>query len=340
MAGTYLYKLKPKSAFHFGDRGLGVEGTAESFRSDSLFSALCYTCREAWGQGEVEDLLFFCRDASGAPFTVSSCFPYAGDVLFFPRAMLRLPLPEDGPDRKLGKKVRYLSQTLFLQQLRGDTAIASAGECNTFQASRLLVHEDDLPGMPPGLDVVWAKDEVPRVTLDRASGASSIFRSGRLVFAKDCGLFFLVNWRDESLREQFESALALLGDSGIGGERSAGHGQFELLGPEPFELPAPGGAKGAVTLSLYNPTVAELANGVLSHPAAYDLVIRRGWMSSPGAGNRLRRNVRMIAEGSVLNAGCSMPLGQIVDVTPEGNPHPVFRSGLAFLVPATVGVEN
>jgi len=40
------YRLIPRSPFHFGERGIGLEETSILLHSDTLFSALCMTLRE------------------------------------------------------------------------------------------------------------------------------------------------------------------------------------------------------------------------------------------------------------------------------------------------------
>jgi hypothetical protein len=74
--------------------------------------------------------------------------------------------------------------------------------------------------------------------------------------------------------------------------------------------------------------------------AAYDLLLRRGWMSSPDASNLRRKMVRLLGEGAVLH---SLPgrasYGALADATPDifdparnARGHKVYRYGLAFPV--------
>ena len=53
MAAIKLFKLAPRTAFHFGQRGVGVEGTQVFCHADTLFSALCLTLRELEPDGNV-----------------------------------------------------------------------------------------------------------------------------------------------------------------------------------------------------------------------------------------------------------------------------------------------
>lgn len=51
----YLYKLKFDGAVHFGqsESALSLYATADHFRADTLFSALCHTALSLWGEDGV-----------------------------------------------------------------------------------------------------------------------------------------------------------------------------------------------------------------------------------------------------------------------------------------------
>ncbi len=328
------YRLDLLSPLHLGERGIGMEEAGEVLHSDTLFSALCWAITQVGGTGLLEEWLEAFRGRP--PLLISSAFPWAGAVRFFPRPMVRLgwAASTDPPRAGLGKrlkKVVHVSESLFQRLLEGGDLESE------------LVRENLLPGgmwiataerekLPPGLGSVWTSPgPVPHVALDRSSAASSLYHVGEVRYAPDCGLWFAVRWRDTGWRGLLERALSYLGEAGVGGERSAGRGQFRLAGREPLSLPDPSPPVGrAVTLSPYHPTRQEVDAGVLEG-ASYRLAMRRGWISS-GAGQGLRsKAVRMLAEGSVV--GSRTDLGDLVDVTPEGfEHHRVYRYGLAFPV--------
>lgn len=341
MPAVHVYRLEPRSAFHFGERGVGLEETAETFRSDSLFSALCSVVREGWGTERVEALLRAFLERPEPPFRLSSCFPYAGEVLFFPRPMLALAGQPAAEAAKRLKNTRFVSHGLFARWVAGDDLERETEAANFLSESHAWVSAAErakLAGILPqagGAEAerraLWAKTEVPRVTVDRASSASLVYRCGRLAFRPGCGLYFLVEWRDEAWRGLLEQALRALGDAGLGGRRSAGYGQFEpRLPAEGLELAAADRPGALLTLALYWPTAEEVAAGVLGGPARYDLVSRYGWMWSPDGRALRRRQVRMVAEGSLL-APVHPALGALADVTPRAfAAHRVYRYGLAF----------
>ena len=80
--------------FHFGRHGLEQEESGVHFPSDSLFAALVARMVALFGSTEVEE--FGKAFLNGKPyFVLSSAFPRAGDVLFFPVPLRRQPLDGD-----------------------------------------------------------------------------------------------------------------------------------------------------------------------------------------------------------------------------------------------------
>ena len=70
--------------FHFGKHGLGQEETLIHLPSDSLFAALAARLAALKGsQAVAEWMQPFCD--GDPPFVLSSAFPFAGKVRFFPR---------------------------------------------------------------------------------------------------------------------------------------------------------------------------------------------------------------------------------------------------------------
>jgi CRISPR type III-A-associated RAMP protein Csm4 len=64
----------------------------------------------------------------------------------------------------------------------------------------------------------------------------------------------------------------------------------------------------------------------------YTVVARGGRVDSPAGAGELKKQIQMIAEGSVLYAPTG-PCGAAADVAPDGFAHPVFRSGFAVTMP-------
>jgi len=347
------YHLEARSPFHFGVRGVGVEATGVLAHADTLFAALCLSLRELKGPQRLTEFLetFPTEDQPDRhpPLLLSSAFPYgqtdgSAVVRLYPRPHSRPAGVEvwaqEPEQRKMLKRVVFVSEVLFWAWMRGESLADHFAEENLLHDGEVWLTGKEratLEGkMPPGEELcLWKVEEAPRVTLDRASQASQIYQVGRAHFQAGGGLWFAIHWLDEGWRPEIEAALRVLGDVGIGGERSAGHGQFVLHKPLSLDLPD-GMGPLRVTLSPYHPTRAEVQAGALAgDEVSYRLLARRGWLGSPEGGGYRHRAVRMLAEGSVFRAGDGEGevFGDLVDVTPAGFlAHPVYRYGLAFAI--------
>jgi CRISPR type III-A-associated RAMP protein Csm4 len=82
-------------------------------------------------------------------------------------------------------------------------------------------------------------------------------------------------------------------------------------------------------LSLFSPAATDTIDWSRGN---YSAVTRAGRVESPARSGELKKQVQMVAEGSVLFAAAP-PLGSAPDVAPEGFPHPVFRAGFALAIP-------
>lgn len=344
---TMAYPLQPRAPFHFGVRGVGVEATALTARSDTLFSALCITLRELCGEAELEVFLdqFPTAEAPNRdpPLLLSAGLPYAGDVCFYPRPLLPVPALEGDPaEQKHQKKITFVSETIFRTWVSGGDMLQHYDRPkrrNLLHGGRVWVTAKERAALADrflnedtGQVRMWAVGDVPRVTVDRISSSSSVYQAGQVRFAPGAGLYLLVVWRDGEWRDRFWEVLQVLGDAGIGGERSSGYGLFTPLEPQVVDLPDVEGAARWVTLSSCWPLLGQ--EGILGPGAAYRLENRRGWMDSPEGRNLRRKSVHMLEPGSVLRA---LPghttYGGLADVTPEiFDAHTVWGYGLALPV--------
>ena len=333
MSQQDVYRVHPLAPLHLGERGVGMEETAATVASDTLFSALCWAVLELEGPGWLDEWLgAFARQP--APFLITSAFPWAGDIRFYPRPMVPVPVgratSRSATVRKRLKKATYVSEQLFERLARGQSVEGEMEDTN-FLPGGIWIAAAERDRLPPGLARVWAgPDVVPRVALDRLGSAASLYYVGEVRYSEGCGLWFAVRWREAAWRDVLEKALSCLGEAGIGGERSSGRGQFRWERWEEASIPgAPSPDQLGATLSLYHPTVEEVRGGALE-AGSYRLRTRRGWVGSlPGQGWR-GKAVRMLVEGSVVGAAA---VGDLTDVTPDGfAAHRVYRYGLAFNV--------
>lgn len=350
MLACPAYHLTFRAPLHVGERGVGLETTRTHVPADTLFSAVCSAWRLLYGEDQLgRDLLDWYGTFSEEPLYLTSAFPFAGPVRFFPRPLGRLPhvtVSED--DAKAFKRLRFVSAQIFEAVIRGERLSFTRNHCINGEVAWVSAEEkrqlSDWTNDATGDIVLWKTDVVPRVTLDRMTSASEIWHFGEVSFAegvetpnggrKEVGLWFAVDFNvdhGEDLRRRFEAALRMLGDTGLGGKRGVGRGLFDFATKE-VALPETAPASQFVTLAPCCPRTPEECATLTAEGAAYELLPRRGWITSPEASNLRRKTVWMFAEGSVLTGPVRPRSGRLVDVRPELCPHPVWRYGYAWPV--------
>lgn len=324
MSINATYYLNFRSPLHLGRRGVGLEETEILIPADTLFSAICQTWRTFYGEESLTN--FLDQYETGEPFLLTSAFPFAGDIRFLPKPLIDLKVNADD-DRKKLKKVRYLSEKRFRQIVNGELSASDDAdlikENDLSNNGQLWIHDEDK--CPP---TVWKTDKRPRVTLDRQSSTSEIWHLGGVKFNEGCGLWFDAKFEAEETQRQIETILRVLGDTGIGGERSAGYGLFDLHS-EPAESESESKADRFVTLSPICPRDADELNALIQGDVGYTLEERSGWIGSVEGNGLRRQQVWMFGEGSVLN-GNGAQVGRLIDLKPDACPHPVWRYAYAW----------
>jgi CRISPR-associated protein Csm4 len=362
MATLTTYQLSFASGLHLGTRGVNLEEHGVHVPSDTLFSALVDVWRRLGGDPQRFVQPFLDRQP---PFLLSSAFPVAGQVRFFPMPVdISRVLSAEALDGrgKAAKRIKYLSEALWRRALDGESLDGwlfptdehqdrSAGVA--VQNGDLWMTMDELSRLPHELQqrparalrhrLLWSSQRVPRVTVDRVSSASTIYHTGRTSFAQGCGLWFGAAWLSpaakvdgdgRTYREALALALDTLQHDGLGGERSAGYGAFALSDMGELALPEPTAGQPAWLLSRYHPHAEELPSA-LADGAAYRLVSVAGWLRTPDGPAQRRKRLTLLAEGSIV-CPYAYPAGDVVNVKPTfadptGDiPHAVHRYGLAL----------
>ncbi|MCP4538873.1 MAG: type III-A CRISPR-associated RAMP protein Csm4 [Chloroflexi bacterium] len=359
---TYHLKPKPGAGFHFGLRGLEQEDSASHCPSDTLFAALIATAADLDGNAGVGAFIkpF---DGGQPPFLLTSVFPRVGSLPLYPFPFIKVELTEARGQRKLLKKLRYVSPAIFSRIinrqpldeyakekkgvfLQSGQVWLTAGEIDMLPSDWRELAPDDVKKRQDWREwltdekgrqwlreqKVWRSQSIDRVTVDRVSSASSIYRIGRTVYAPGCGLWFGTQWPsglNSTMQEQLETLLLHLGDRGLGGERSIGYGQFAWETGTMLDLPEHTPDSPTLTLSRYLPCKKELP-AALQGSASYRLEAVSGWLNASGHKAQRRKQVRMLAEGSVFQPMGAGPWGLLADVRPAGwNDHPIWRYGYA-----------
>lgn len=325
-----ICKIVPRGSFHLGTKEGILEETADYIHSDTLFSAICNSHRLLYGNEELESILEQFKD-DDPPFLISSAFPFVKDMLLFPLPK-NVDFGEYVEERKEFKKVEFVSRTIFERILENKDIKEDAKKENLIQRKRILLTSEEKSEL--GDDKIWSEREVPRVTIDRKTSASNIYHFGEVFYSNECGMYFLIDFKKKECEKEVKAAIRLLGDEGIGGDRTYGKGLFKIKEPEFDRISMDFQPRnGFVTLSLYYPKkdeVPKLKDGY------YEFISRGGWIYSLEGRNIRRKFTRMFIEGSVFGVPTGL-YGDLVPVGPkEFTHHEIYRYGYAFTIPIEV----
>ncbi|MFQ6614344.1 MAG: type III-A CRISPR-associated RAMP protein Csm4, partial [Fidelibacterota bacterium] len=219
------FRLAFRSPVHIGSNRPGFEHTERYIHSDTLFSALM----QSWSVLFPHDLERFFSDGEEPSvtfpyFQISSAFPWIGENYFFPRPYRSTgPLAVGEPSPRRAKQIKrlvWLEQSLFEAWLNGSPPAFKPEE--TFGDGVFWS-----PGQKEGKtdnSSPFRTEDSARIIMNRNTNETTPFYFTRLFFAPNAGLFFLARFKDDSWRKKFTAALRLLGDEGLGGDRSVGHG--------------------------------------------------------------------------------------------------------------------
>ncbi|MEJ5250342.1 MAG: hypothetical protein HPY54_04945 [Chthonomonadetes bacterium] len=272
----------PVAVVHLQPRGSVVGAPPPS---PTLYGALCWATAVLYGEEQAQ--------AMAQELTCTDAFPLAHSgqgytVRFFPMPVLPqpvTPLPERTLSHKQQavrqlnlfkrlKRARYLSEGLFTRYLQGDLSASTLADA--LQEGQAVLRGNCLMLAQEAQDVGWtsrataplASADVTRNEIDRWSLATAegrMFLREETFFAPGVGLWFGVHLPEEQMR-LLPALLRYLEDTGVGGERSSGKGQFAFqLEEGSLALPQPASPDAWVSLSHYLPTPEEV----------------KGWQSAP-----------------------------------------------------------
>ncbi len=322
----FAVRFRPVGPWRFGPDSGARDRVDLIYHSDALYSAVCAAMSQL---GLAEDWLqATARSIHEPAVRFSSFFPFAGDTLLAVPPRSLWPPAESTKIRYKGAHFVPLSviEALLADQPIDEDRWTVDGE------SECLVPSN--PGRGPFRVVLRSSAGV-----DRLHHASvEIHSTACLEFARGAGLWAVVQFADEDAAAQWEapvrSALLLLADSGLGGERSRGWGRSDTPLWEPWNPPQAPSPEQATErahwlLSLYTPAENDAVDW---KRGSYATVSRTGRIESSARWGERKQPTTMIAEGSVLLAPAGLR-GTASNVAPEGFPHPVYRAGFAVTVP-------
>jgi CRISPR-associated protein Csm4 len=324
------YRVAMRGPLHLGAGRAGdLAGLDGLPRSDTIAAAIISLWRHVVPGASLDDVA---RVAAQAPFAVSSMLPtmrIAGQwqtLLFAPAAITDRIAGLSSSRHKALRGIRYADINALRSLLDGKLPERWSTDGQAFVTGELTGE-------------LWSHRTRPRTAVDRISGGAvegTIYDFGAIQLGERVRLTVLVDFIDDSCRNGVEAALALLGDEGIGGERSAGYGGFRIEHIEQG-FAAELGSGAMLTLSLLHPSRDEVEAGLLDPPAEYLIASRGGWATTARGAALRRKTVSMIAEGSILRDLGHRRYGTNPVVVESGGvpgvDHPVFRPGAAVVIP-------
>ncbi len=381
------YKLKFKSGFHIDSYGNQSYSKSDNFiHSDTLSSALL----SVWALRYPENIE---QTLNSPPYLLSSAFPFYKNIFFLPIPKGRNLVKENGfteeqkeesIQRKELKKVQFIPADLWVHLLSDSDYflnfkkdknenhfLYSIEEQYNFMSEFLIPKNlfqkkekesvgDEQEVFNEKNHTIWSTEENIRVSINRQDNQSEdgqLFSFSRAYLKQSGGLYFLACFTGENQQKEFEEILAILGDTGLGGDKNCGHGLFEvckeekspvsLLYNKQLELWTVQTSdksedhqklSSLCSLSLFCPNESEqkqmswMESEDKSKRANYELKNRGGWIHNTSL---RRKTLFMFMEGSQFIKPKDMNLkGKIFDVSPDISQldHKVFRDGRGFFI--------
>lgn len=270
-----LVKLKFTAPYHLNTAGEGLEKTGTAISSDMLISALAICYSRLYGS--------FSPDFFSGKIRVSSLFPFYKDKLFFPAPLC--DFWEQTIPRlhwKKFKKLEFLEFNLWSTVIQGKKLNAE----NVHLSGKFGTSPGDQSNIPDFL----FEDEVQRLGQDP-------FYYAQVRLADDAGMFFLFEV-DPTLEAGFKASLRLLGDEGIGGDRTVGKGLFYIMEEIDIDIPDTD-SRQMMNLSFFIPSLDDVSNIDFQH-SYYQLHEKRGWYITDRFLNLKKRGIYGFAEGSIF----------------------------------------
>jgi len=343
MPTALLFRLTPAGPWRIGSSSGAPDRVDRTFHSDSLYAAVSTAmCCLGWGQ----EWFSATADASAPAVRMSSVFPSFEKLLLAPAPDSLWPPP--GLTRLRGAGARWIPLSVVAGLAAGKPFNEDHWEVDG--VSRCLVRRTRRAAQQGFIYRVVLRSQAAVDRLDE--GAIAVHQTACLEFGPGAGLWCVVEFTElaaDLWPDRIRACFRLLSDTGLGGKRSQGWGQFsvdavesgdttELLlsGMQPSgssaelsDSPSPAQETAYWLLSLFNPSENDRVDW---SRGSYRLIGRGGRLESGAGRGTRKREVSMVEEGSVLFSPAP-PLGRAVNVAPEGFPHPVYSAGFAVTLP-------
>ena len=336
-----VIKLKFKSGLHLSKgKTDNYDRSQLVLHSDTLKSALFVEAKKLFGEAISKESFF-------DQFLISSAFPYLeigeSTLYFLPKPNLLLPkiqiegIKEGRLEKTLGK-IEFIEYQLFQKLFDGNTIDLTLSKSNFSDDFNLIAENVELEEQT----ILDSKPQ-HQVFVSRTGKDNDPFQIDKIYFAGNAGLYLLIDYLNDDVKQWVKAAFKLLEDSGLGTDKTTGGGQFKaIFETSGLELKYPDHPNRQINLSLYHPKKSEITdNAYLS----YKLIRRGGFIASPQNSRHLtirKRSVYMFQEGSVFPF-LGTRIGNITDLRPDDGKlkqkniprveHPIWRDGQSIFLP-------
>jgi CRISPR type III-A-associated RAMP protein Csm4 len=331
---SVLVRLRPTGPWRIGPDSGDRDRVERIYHSDALYSAVCGAMARLGTLDEWLDATARAIDHGREPAVrFSSCFPFHNETLYVVPPQHLWPPPASSKIRWKG--ARFVPFAVVESLLAGKPPSEDAWTVDG--ESECL-----LPVTATSGSTLFRASVRSSAAVDRGGDAAAPHSVACLEFTTGSGFWFIAEFADDAARDEWservKASIRLLADSGFGGERSRGWGRSQT--PEfrdNLSLIAPPSSEsetGHWMLSLFHPSANDAVNW---QRGDYSLTTRGGRVESESGWGQMKKNTRMVAEGSVLVSSVQ-PRGAAANVAPDGFAHPVYRAGfaLSLLVPLKV----
>jgi CRISPR-associated protein Csm4 len=335
----YVVKLAFSAPLHLHNERADYAESLTRLHSDKIYAALMQMTGLFGFKTPIIDL-----ESGTTTFTISSAFPYTtvGEqmVYFLPKPFKRFHRPAqtqalwEKREKDL-KNIEWIDLQLYSKHLADAKGLEVQLEwlqetCKSYMSVHPLKS--------------FLKSQLePKVRISRVGEDSEPYYLERLFFQQGSGLYVIFKGSATDF-EVFCKWMKLLGQEGIGTDRSIGNGLFTIQREENasvlaafrsiFEVKS----DHSVNLSLYLPKSSlDLEAQLDSAHAGYTLLKRGGWITTEGMNTLRKRGSYFFAEGSVFKLNAAQThycMGNTINLAPEVvQTRKIWRMGKALFAP-------
>lgn len=294
-----IYKMDFSTGVHFGSKNL--EDAEYVISADTLFSAVC----QEYLKIDASNFSEFVNKVCKGDILFSNTFPYIENELYLPKPMMIIDKSEKNGDstvKKAYKKLNYIPISKFEDYINGKLDVLyETNKLHTLGKKEARINAN-----------VCGEETLP-------------YRTGIYHYNENCGLYFIVGYKNEEDTYDLNDVIDSLGYSGIGGKRNSGLGKFsikiEKISDAIAERFDTDNYDKFMTLSVCLPKDDELP--IALDKADYKLDKRSGFVYSENYSSvqMKKKDLYVFQAGSCF---ASLFDGDVYDVSKYGN-HAVYR---------------